>query len=316
MQQPNVRYANARLSHVARCRLPLAMLAATLFAVISAGAAQAAPAALNAGPVKVHGYQMLMSTSQQAGSLSLQVSLVRTTRSSTQQHTYTFPLKPGTLKTAGNLGSATLKTGQLGGFGSITMRLVHAGKLTKVKTCGVTAQARRGTLSGSLRLVLDKTFFRTVSVKAMPATVSRSGGSGSCQTGQQPTKPAGGSLMLSASTAGPPASTFLVAKGASGPTTVMSTQNEQVGQVRIAHLLIATLSGSVITAASDLSTAHINGEAARPLFGGIADFASAAPALAAGKCTMAFGKLFGTLSAYFDSIGNRSIGGSASLTRC
>jgi hypothetical protein len=230
---------------------------------------------------------------------------------------YVFTLKSNALKVAADLGSATLKTGNLRGFGSITMKVVRPGKLKKITACGVVGQGRLGTLRGSLRLALDKTFFRTVSLRELRASLTRSKRSGTCGgTGQPPTKPSSGSLSLSAAATGLNASTFLVTKAAAGRATMMSTQSQVEGPARITHMLITSAPGSAFSAASDLSTAHVDGNAGAPLFGGALDFSSSAPAQSAGKCTMAFGTISGSLTAHFDSIGNKTIGGNAIVNRC
>jgi hypothetical protein len=295
-----------------------AVAALAALAVTLPGNAAAAPTAtLVAGPVAVHGYQLTLIASSGA-SASLTVNLVRKAGGATQTHVYSFKLSPSALKVAPRLASASLVTGtQLGGFGAVTMRLARAGKLTRGTSCGATFSGRSGTLAGSLRLVLDTTFFRTVVERSLPARLSSGTSKLTCAPPPPTRNQPGLTLTALPSSTGAGGPIFTAAKTAAGAVTEAFFVSEQRAPASITHSIVAKAAASAFTAAADLSSAHLDGGAGAPFLGGALDFAAQAPAQSAAGCTQAVGQLSGSLVGHFDSIGDQTAGsGTGFLIHC
>jgi len=297
-----------------------ARVGSTLFAATVAALAFALPGAavstgaatLIAGPVTVRDYQMNLYATH--GSLT--VSLERKAGQATQYHQYTFKLSATALKIAPDLSSASLTTGtKLAGFGSIKMNFVQPGKLTSMTECGATYTGRPGQLTGTLRLVLDNTYFKTVVEQAIPAKLTRGNGTANCgstSTG----KKSGLTLTAMSPGGGATGPVFDATKSPANGVSEMFIVSEQRAPAIISHSIVAPAGASAFTAASDLTSAHVDGTPGAPFLSGALTFASATPAMAAAGCKTGTGQLTGSLIGHFDSIGDQTAGTTGILMDC
>jgi hypothetical protein len=271
--------------------LPIAGLAVATLAVAAPSAAQAAPHAIVAGPITTHGYQL--SVMGIAGSPVLTVMLERDRGSTTQAHLYT--VKTGVHTTTKRIRA------DLGALGSIDLRLVAKRSGHLPAGCRGTEQ-RVGTWAGSLRLVPDTTYFKTITAHRLPASVLKddqlecdepgSSTSAAGETGPQLVT-GGTGPAISADTA----STTLNVTGRRGPASVV-------------HLLTQA---STLEAAADLTSATLTQKGSA--ITGTATFAGSVMAATADQGPVGItstGKLSGTLTGHFDSIGTVTVGPSVS----
>jgi hypothetical protein len=269
---------------------PVAALAAAGLAVAVAApsGAQAAPHAIVAGPIPVHGYEL--SVMAIAGSPSLTVTLERDRGTTTQSHLYTV--------TTGVHATTKRIRAKLGVLGSIDLRLVPARPRRLPAGCRG-AQQRVGTWTGSLRLVPDTTFFRTITVKRLPASVLKDENLGCDKPGAPTSSPGETGPQLATGGRG---TTSLAADSTS--TTVLATTRR--GAAHVVHVLTVP---STLQTAADLTTATLTAKGSAVT--GSATFAgstSSATTVDGPVGLTATGTLSGTFTARFDSIGAVTVG--------
>jgi hypothetical protein len=277
----------------------------TLVALCAAGllaapAGASAAGTVVAGPMKVKGYSMTV-TATDDSSDSVGVMFNRTAGKASQMHSYSFS-EGVKVKVSG--ASASIK-GSFGRYGNVNLKLKGAGAAKKgvvPKGCtGTAGKSRAGTLRGSFKLVADSTYFKTVSAKSLKGQLLK-GGSIKCDGShggetkapttltvslQQPE----GMLMFSAS------------KAADGSVNQQAMRMDEAGATApasIMHLINAPGGAAAFAPSADLASA--TGSAVSPFFKGAFSFASD---MAMG--TTAMGKLSGDLVAAFDSIGAQPI---------
>lgn len=272
----------------------------TLVAAIAASAVLAAPAGASAagstviaGPLKAKGYDITLTATDGGASDSFAVNAVKTAGGSTQMHAWSFN---SGVAVSVKSGKATIK-GSLGRYGAIkaTINAGRSGKGAVPKGCtGTPGSTRVGTLTGATKLVLDSTFFKTITPKALKAQIV-SGGDLQCSGGSQPSQSNG--LMLSHSAEGPDGTLMLSIIKDGGKVTQMAMRSDTASATAPAtvfHMITATTGASGLDAAADLTTAKA--AAAGPFFSGALGF-SGTP-----SGGMATGTLSGDFTAKFDSI--------------
>jgi hypothetical protein len=250
-----------------------------------------------AGPLKVKGYQMNVMAADGAGGDSVMFLFSKFAGKSTQTHTYSFQ-KGVSVVVKGS--KATIK-GSLGAYGSVNLKLNATKRVGGVVPKGCTGKvgaSKSGIAAGKLRLVVDKTYFRTVSAKRLKATIPGSAnikcdGEGGGGTGGKPAH--GVSLFKSLAGDGGGRNVMLNASKGSSGTFEMASVMEQSPQVMVSHTITASAPASALTAADDLSSATLT--AAGPFLSGTGRFAGE---LMGG---MSMGALTGDFAAKFDSIG-------------
>jgi hypothetical protein len=270
------------------------LCAATAASLLAAPAGALAKGTVIAGPVKVKGYSLTL-TAMDGGRDSLLVNAVKSGGGSSQSHSWTFDGPKVTVKGA----SATIK-GSLGRYGSINakVRTTKSAKGIVPPGCtGTPGSARKGTMAGKTKLVLDSTFFKTVKPKNVKAQLIKAGKLECAATG-------GGTdskgLMLS-STADSPDGTLTVSVSKTGSRvtqTVMRTDDPAVtAPASVFHLITANTGDAGLHAAADLQNA--SAPAAGPFLLGQLAFAGTPMG------EMATGTISGDFAAKFDSIGQQ-----------
>src|SRR3954452_14277733 len=157
--------------------LLLAATAASALLAAPAGA-WAAGSTVVAGPLKAKGYDITLTATDNGASDSFGVTAIKTSGGSSQMHSWSFA---GGVAVSVKGGKATIK-GSLGRYGAInaSVRAGGAGRGVVPKGCtGTAGSARTGRLTGATRLVLDSTFFKTLTPKALKAQIV-AGGSLTC----------------------------------------------------------------------------------------------------------------------------------------
>jgi hypothetical protein len=270
----------------------VAAAAATALLAAPAGAS-AAGSTVVAGPLKAKGYDITLTATDNGASDSFGVMAAKTAGQSTQLHSWSFS---SGVAVSIKGGKATIK-GSLGRYGAINavVKTGGAAKGAVPKGCtGTAGTARTGRLTGSTKLVLDNTFFKTLRPKALKAQIV-SGGSLKCGTTSQPQ--GGGGLMLTHSAETTGGQMMLTLTKSGGKVTQMAMRTDSASATAPAsvfHMISATTGASGLDAASDLASAKAAG--AGPFFSGTLGFAGEAMG------TMATGTLSGGFTAKFDSI--------------
>jgi hypothetical protein len=263
-----------------------------------AGAAIAAALALPAvahadssvvgGPLKVRDYQMSVIGSD-GGKDSLSIVLSRTSGRSTQQHMYLFD--------SGVTVTPTSIKGSLGRYGTINLKLAGARSAKSSIPAGCTGKPgtmKRGTLTGSLRFVADSSYFRTITAKSLPGTVSV-GGSIRCDgaTSGGPgagTGAAGGPMLSLTKTDG--GGMFTFSATAKQQSAMVMDDAAATAPAQVMHIITAEGTGLKGDTVPGLS----------PFIGGTGAFQGTVS-----------GTLSGDLTAKFDSIAPVAIQGDATL---
>jgi len=261
---------------------------AALMAALALPTAAQADTSPVGGPLKVRDYEMSV-IGTDAAKDSVTVLFSRTSGASSQQHMYSFD--------SGVTVTATSIKGSLGRFGAIDLKLTgaRAAKGTLPAGCsGNPGTTKRGTLTGSFKLVADSTYFRTVTARSLAGTTS-TGGSIRCDSATA-TVPGGNNGTFS----GPMLS--LTKSDADGMFTFSATPKTQsamrmddaaaTAPARIMHMISAPGAG-------------LKGQSVS----GIAPFIGGSGAYSGGVS----GTLSGDLTAKFDSIGSIAIEGPATL---
>ncbi|MGZ4293049.1 MAG: hypothetical protein ACXVRM_02310, partial [Solirubrobacteraceae bacterium] len=160
-----------------RAHVRLAVAAAVLTALLAAPASgQAAPVTVSTSAVNVHGYKLTLMAGGETGQTpTLSIQLLRRSHGVTQIYSYTF-IRNITLTPAPDLSSATL-TAALGRFGSVNMSFGSAGppQMRALNNCPLVSTNRAGKLTGTFTLKLGGRFFRTITERTLPATLSSGG---------------------------------------------------------------------------------------------------------------------------------------------
>lgn len=277
-------------------RTPLFVAAAVATAALLAvpAGASAAGSTITAGPLKAKGYAITLTAMDNGASDNFSVNATKTAGRSTQMHSWSFT--SGVAVSIKN-GKATIK-GSLGRYGAIkaTIKAGGATKGTVPKGCvGSAGSARKGTLTGTTRLALDTTFFKTLKPKSMKAQIL-TGATLDCAGGGKQQQGAKG-LMLSHTAETDGGSMMLTLMKDADKVTQMAMRTdkaEATAPASVFHMITAPTGASGLDAAADLSTA--TAAAAGPFFSGKLGFAGTASG------TMASGTLSGDFTAKFDSI--------------
>lgn len=290
-----------------RLRLRRAALVLAAASLAAPAAASAAGTSIVTAPVKVRDYQLQLLISDSATD-SAQIMFTRSSGKALQLHSYSF--SQGVAATVkGNLASGKV-TAALGKYGAIKLKLSKVGKGKKgvvPKGCtGTPGTTRTGTLSGTFKLVADTTYFKTVSLKKLKATLMKGGsldcsGAGDGGTGVGDST-SGLTLNVMKTGAGLQSFTALKLNGAISQQAMVMEDDTATAPASIMHMISAPATDAAFSAAGDLSSAGVAGVA--PFFSGAGQFSSDG---AYGG--MAAGTLGGTLVAKFDSIGDQPIGG-------
>ncbi len=248
------------------------------------------------GPLKVKDYEMTVVGNGGGAKDSLTVLFSRTSGASSQQHMYSFD--------RGVTVTPTSIKGSLGRFGGIDLKLAgaHSGRGSVPAGCtGKPGRTRRGTLTGSFRLVADTTYFGTVGARSL-AGLSTKGGSLRCSggTGSMPGG-AGGGLTLSLSQQ-TPGGMFTFTATKDQQSAMRMDDASSTAPAQIMHMISARDRGKGL----DLrSGGYVGAAGIRPFLGGSDSFTAEGPG--------ATGTLAGTLAAEFDSIGAIAVKGDASI---
>lgn len=270
---------------------------ATIAAALAVPTAAQAAGSVVAGPLKVRDYEMtLIGTDAAKDSLSVMFS--KTKGKSSQMHMYAFD--------SGVKVTPTSISGSLGSYGAVNLKLRNASsaKGTVPKGCtGKPGQTKRGTMSGSFKLVADKTYFKTVKATSLPGMVSTGGnlkcdGAGGGTGTGQPGK-AGASLMVNEQGADG-MFTFTATKGSQSA--MRMDDESKTGPARIMHMISAQGAGLSVQGGAAATAKGI-----APFLRGTGTFEGERAG------SMATGTLGGSLTAAFDSIGAVKIGGDAML---
>jgi hypothetical protein len=280
------------------------LIGAVLAALLAVPAGATAAGTIVGGPLKVRGYDMTLIGNDQGKRDSVTVMFTRTAGKTRQQHFYTFEKR---VKVTGKSISASL-----GRYGTIQLKLVDArnSKIKKAipKGCsGTTGKAKVGTLAGKLKLVADKTFFRTVKTKKFAGTAV-TGGNLRCDRGGQG-QPGGGGEGDGDATGGPMLTQSKPDGGAhfmftATPGMQMAIQTEDrnaTAPAQILHMISGAGQGLVVGGGTATATGI------RSYFGGQGTFSGTAMG------TVSVGTLSGDLVAKFDSIAPIAILGEATL---
>jgi hypothetical protein len=146
----------------------------------------------------------------------------------------------------------------------------------------------------------------------MPGTLASSAAGIECGTA-----PRRAELTLVSESAGRPPASLIVAKARGRVTTTMQVL-EQRAPASIAHTIAADAGGSAFTSVTSRRTAKLNAAAGKPFLTGTLTFQPVKSGSASGACQETIGRLTGSLTARFDSIGTRQIttGSRATLSAC
>jgi hypothetical protein len=301
--------------------LGLAILAAVVSLVAATGATArqqttaASSAVLYTTPFVYKGYSWSLTVTDGGASGADTLTLSATKRAGKALQTHSYSFSSGVSFTViGKLASAKL-TGSLGPFGTLKAFFKATGPLKKSGPppgcTGPNSTGRAGALSG-FGLVADTTFFKRVAKQLIHATLSLPGtGQLSCGVGAAgpPPKTPGSTSLLVTQTG---AETLLgsVTKAATGAVTeavVVTEDKTKTAPASITHLISTPAPGSAFTVADNLTSAHATGVA--PFLSGALDFTGVA------QGTTALGQIAGDFAAQFDSIGPRSLTGTAILVK-
>lgn len=271
------------------------LCAATAATLLAAPAGAFAKGTVIAGPLKAKGYNLTI-TATDGSSDSLAVTAVKTQGTGTQMHSWSF----SGAKVAVNGATATIK-GNLGRYGKIKAKLRTTGKTRGVVPKGCTGNpgsARKGTLTGATKLVLDSTFFKTVKPKAVKAQILKAG-----KLDCAPGTPGSTSGLILTSTADTADGTLMVSVVKTGSTvtqTVMRSDDPaKTAPASVFHLITGRAGEAGLHAAPDLQNA--SAPAAGPFLLGQLAFAGEPMG------TMATGQITGDFAAKFDSIGQQAL---------
>ncbi|HEU4657370.1 MAG TPA: hypothetical protein VFR97_07585 [Capillimicrobium sp.] len=270
---------------------------AAVIAALALPSAASAKGTVIGGPLKVRAYQMTLVGSDAAKD-TLSVVFNRTAGTSSQQHVYTFD--------RGVKVTSTSISGKLGRFGAVNLKLTSASSVkgTVPKGCtGKPGSTKRGTLTGSFKLVADTTYFKTLKAGSLRGS-SSTGGSLRCDGPAGPGGPGGPGA------GGPTLS--MTDQTADGMLTFSATKRTQTAMrmddagatapARVMHL-IAAQGGGLAVSGGD--TATVKGIS--PFLAGTGNFSGERAG------SMATGELSGNLFAKFDSIGAIALEGDAML---
>jgi hypothetical protein len=261
---------------------------AAAIAALALPAVAHADSSVVGGPLKVRDYQMSVIGSD-AGKDSLSIVFSRTSGGSTQQHMYLFD--------SGVTVTPTSIKGSLGRYGSIDLKLSGARSANSSVPAGCSGNpgsVKRGTLKGSLRFVADASYFRTVTAKSLPGTVSV-GGSIRCDgaTSGVPgagTGAAGGPMLSLTKTDGGGMFTFSATP--KQQSAMVMDDASATAPAQVMHMISAEGNGLKGDSVPGIS----------PFIGGTGAFQGTVS-----------GTLSGDLTAKFDSIGPVAIQGDATL---
>lgn len=283
------------------------MLRTTTLASIAAAGLLAAPASaladgtLVAGPIKAKGYTINLTATDGGAADSVSVMASKRAGSSQQMHLWSFKGVAVTIKG----GKATLK-GTLGAFGKLDAKVTAGAAAKGVVPPGCTGSAgkvRKGTLSGTTKLVLDSGFFRTLAPKSLPAQILGAGkldcsggaGSGGGTGGQAK----GTTLTSTFEGAGGQVILNISKDGGKVTQQVMRMDAASGALASGIHMITAQTGAPGLEVADDLSSAKASGVS--PFLSGALSFTGEASG------TMATGTTGGDLTAKFDSIGTQTI---------
>jgi hypothetical protein len=273
------------------------LCAATAATLLAAPAGALAKGTVIAGPVKAKGYKLSLTATDGGSKDSLIVSAVKSAGGSQQTHSWTFDGPKVTVKGA----SASIK-GSLGRYGAINakVRTTSGAKGAVPPGCvGTPGSARKGTLTGKTKLVLDSTFFKTVKPKNVKAQVIKAGKLECAATGGGTD---GNGLMLT-STADSADGTLTVSVAKTGKhvtqTVMRSDDPAATAPASVLHVVTAGTGESGLHAAADLQNA--SAPAAGPFLLGQLAFAGTPMG------DMATGTISGDFAAKFDSIGQQRL---------
>jgi hypothetical protein len=261
---------------------------AALTAALVLPTAAQADSSVVGGPLKVRDYEMTVIGSDAAQD-SVTVLFSRTAGKSSQQHMYSFDsgvtVTPNSIK------------GSLGRYGAIDLKLsgARAAKSALPAGCsGNPGTTKRGTLTGSFKLVADSTYFRTVTAKSL-AGMASTGGKVRCDgagSGSQGTVPGGtGGPMLSLTKTGPDGM-FTFSASAKAQSAMRMDDADATAPARLMHIISASGSGLKGSSVPGIS----------PFLGGAGTFGGGVS-----------GTLSGDLTAKFDSIGPVRVEGPATM---
>ncbi|HEU4976620.1 MAG TPA: hypothetical protein VFT50_16120 [Baekduia sp.] len=279
-------------------RIPTLLATAAALGVLAAPAsALAAGSTVTAGPLKVKGYDVTLTATDNGAADSFGVMAMKRSGQSTQLHQWSFSTGVA-VKIKGS--KATIK-GKLGAYGSINAKVAAGRKATGTVPpgCkGTPGSARTGTLRGKTKIALDRTFFTTLAPKTLKAQIL-TGGKLDCGSGggQQSS-----GLMLMSSVDGADGQLMVNVVKAGGTVTQQVMRSDApaaTAPASVMHLITAQTGGSGLDAASDLSTASAPGVS--PFLTGTLSFAGE------GMGTMAAGSVSGSFAAKFDSIGTQTL---------
>lgn len=276
------------------------LLFAAGIAALAAPATAAADTTLSAGPLKVRGYQLsLLATDGAKDSVTVMAS--RRSGGSTQLHMWSFA-DGATVKAGGAKPSIALRGGRYGTVKLTLGGLRGGGRGTVPAGCtGTPGSQQRGTFTGTLRLALDRTFFKTVKASRLPGA-RVNGGSLRCD-GTTGGRQSGTTLSATAQQADGGYLMFSAARDGAGKVTQQALVTDAPASVAPAssamHMITAAAPASGFTVADDLSTATLNGAA--PFLGGTLSFQGQASG------GMATGTITSSLAFRFDSIGTTSL---------
>jgi hypothetical protein len=277
-----------------RSSMLVAAIAATGLLTLPAGAL-AAGSSLIAGPVKAKGYTVSLTATDNGAADTVSVMAVKTAGKSQQLHSWSFSGVAVSIKGA----KATLK-GSLGTFGKLDAKVV-TGKTAKgtvpAGCTGKPGSARSGKLTGTTKLVLDSSYFKTLAPKSLKAQIVKSGKL-DCSGGTGGATQKGLMLMSSAEGDGGRLMVNVIKQGSKVTQQVMRTDTPAAG-ASVFHMISAATGASGLDAAGDLSTA--TAAAAGPFLAGTLSFAGESMG------TMATGTVSGDFVAKFDSIGTQSL---------
>lgn len=273
----------------------------TLFAAAAATGLLAAPAtalaadsSIVAGPVKVKGYDVTITATDSGATDSFGIVANKQVGKSYQMHMWSFTGVAVSVKGA----KATIK-GSLGSFGKVNAKINAGAKAgTGVpKGCkGTGGSARKGTMTGKSRFVLDSTFFKTLAPKSLKAQIVQ-GGKFEC--GGSKTPQSGKGLTLMSSTTDADSLMVSITKDGGKVFQQVMRTDAAAGSANVSHIITAETGASGLEAAADLSTATAKGVS--PFLTGTLSFAGEP------MSGMASGTVSGDFAAKFDSIGTQKL---------
>lgn len=271
--------------------------AAALAAALAVPTAASAASSVVAGPVKVRDYEMTLVGSDGAKD-SLTIMFSKNAGKSNQMHMYSFA--------SGVKVTPTSISGKLGSYGALNLKLTGAttAKGTVPKGCtGKPGSTKRGTMAGSFRLVADRTYFKTVTAKRMPGSVSTGGTikcDGTAGPGGSPRPGQGGPTLTLTRQTPDGMVTFSATK--SSQSAMRMDEASKTAPATVMHMISAQGNGLAVDGATAATAKGIS-----PFLRGTGSFDGERAG------SMATGTLGGNLSAAFDSIGAIKLDGDAML---